>query len=129
MNAPAPPEPDHDSGPFWAALREERIVLQRCAGCDRLRFPPIGRCPWCREPRSTWTPVDGRGRIYSWTVVHRAFDPTFADDVPYVVATVDLDDGPRIALRCAGVPDFGTRVSPVFVRHDGWTELRVVPDA
>jgi uncharacterized OB-fold protein len=62
--------------------------------------------------------------------VHRAFRPEFAADVPYVVATVDLDAGPRLAVRLErpeGV-DFGSRVHPVFYHHQVWTELRMALD-
>lgn len=124
--APPAPEPDADSAAFWAALREERIVLQRCGGCGRLRFPPLGRCPYCRSTAAVHEAVAGTGTVYSWTVVHRAFDPAFAGDVPYVVATVDLDAGPRMALRLDGAaPTFGASVEPRFVHHGDWTELRV----
>ncbi|PXY18953.1 Zn-ribbon domain-containing OB-fold protein [Prauserella muralis] len=121
---------DADSAPFWAALRQERVELQRCTACARLRFPPMGRCPWCAGASYVREEVDARGTIYSWIVVHRAFGSEFAADVPYVVATVDLDAGPRIALRLErpeGV-DFGSRVRPDFHHHDDWTELRMVLD-
>lgn len=128
--APGPPGAgtDDDSAPFWAALREERVELQRCTDCVRLRFPPMGRCPWCASAGQVREDVDARGSVYSWIVVHRAFRPEFAADVPYVVATVDLDAGPRVAVRLDrpdGV-DFGARVAPVFHDHGAWTELRMV---
>ena len=127
---PEPPQPDADSAAFWTGLREERIVLQRCSGCRRLRFPPVGRCPYCRSTAAVHETVAGTGAVYSWTVVHRAFDPAFVADLPYVVATVDLDDGPRLALRLEGqAPAFGAAVMPRFVHHAEWTELRMVTDA
>ncbi|GAA4711297.1 hypothetical protein GCM10023215_61930 [Pseudonocardia yuanmonensis] len=135
MTTPAPGPPgggiDADSAPFWAALRLERLELQRCAACARLRFPPMGRCPWCTSDRHDREDVDARGEVYSWIVVHRAFRPQFTADVPYVVATVDLDAGPRVAVRLdrADGIDFGMRVRPLFHHHPDWTELRMVPDA
>ena len=74
-NTVGPPGTDADSEPFWAALREGRVELQRCAACGRLRFPPMGRCPWCADGRSTREEVDAAGSVYSWIVVHRAFRP------------------------------------------------------
>jgi uncharacterized OB-fold protein len=56
--------------------------------------------------------------------VHRAFDPAFAGEVPYDLATVDLDGGGRVVGRCSGDTRIGARVAPRFVDHDGWTELR-----
>jgi uncharacterized protein len=127
---PEPPQADADSAAFWTGLRAERIVLQRCSGCERLRFPPLGRCPYCRGTDAVHETVAGTGSVYSWTVVHRAFDPAFVADLPYVVATVDLDVGPRLALRLEGrAPAFGAAVTPRFVHHAEWTELRMVTDA
>jgi uncharacterized OB-fold protein len=124
------PEPDLDSVTFWAGLAHERILLQRCADCARLRFPPMGRCPYCGSAGAGIEDVVGTGAVYSWTVVHRAFDPAFAAEVPYTVVTVDLDNGPRLAVRLdGGRPTVDMRVVPRFVHHDTWTELRMVPRA
>lgn len=123
----AKPQPDTDSAPYWAALGEERIELQRCSQCRRLRFPPLGRCPWCASTQFARETVDGAGCVYSWVVVHRAFQPSFATDVPYVIATVDLDAGPRLVVRleCPGPISFGMRLRPSFFHHADWTELRM----
>lgn len=132
MTTPPPrpvPEPDADSARFWAGLREERVVLQRCDDCRRLRFPPMGRCPYCRCPHARHEPVSGAGTVYSWVVVHRAFHPAFAADLPYPVGTVDLAEGPRIAVRVDGDVTFGSRVRARFVHHPEWTELRMQPAA
>jgi uncharacterized OB-fold protein len=64
--------------------------------------------------------------VYSFITVHRAFEPAFADAVPYDIATVDLDGGGRIVGRTAGRTAIGARVSPQFVDHEDWTELRFV---
>jgi uncharacterized OB-fold protein len=118
---------DEDSASYWAALAEHRIVLQRCDVCRRLRFPPGPRCPYCGSPRSTPEENDGHGEVYSYVRVHRAMSPEMRDAVPYVVATITLDGGPRVLARIEddrGGTAIGERVRPVFVDHDGWTELR-----
>lgn len=127
---PPTPEIDHDSGFYWDALRSERLMLQKCDACARVRYPPMSHCPYCARDRWNLTDLSGTGTVYSFVVVHQAFNPAFAADVPYVIATVDLDEGPRIAVRAdhaAGI-DFGQRVRATYVHHDGWSELRVVPD-
>jgi uncharacterized OB-fold protein len=128
--APEPePEPDEDSASFWDGLRRHRVVLQSCEHCGRRRFPPMPGCPFCGAPGGDVVEVAGTGRIYSWVRVHRPLVATFAGDVPYTVAAVDLDGGGRIFARmvppAAGV--IGAAVLPVFVDHDGWTELRFEP--
>lgn len=135
LPAPAPdaprPVPDADSAPFWAGLRQERLLLQRCTDCHRLRFPPMYPCPYCRGRGAHLEQVSGRGTVYSWIVVHRAFHPAFAADVPYTVATVDLLEGPRVAVRAETCPDltFGSAVRATYVHHPAWTELRMTCDA
>ncbi|WP_168214225.1 Zn-ribbon domain-containing OB-fold protein [Prauserella flavalba] len=121
---PIAPAPDEDSAPYWAALRQHRLRVQECRGCARRRFPPTPACPYCAHPGSDWVEVPATGTVYSFIVVHRTFDPAFAGEVPYPIATVDLDAGARIVARLAGTPAIGTRVTGMFVDHDGWVELR-----
>ncbi|SHK67864.1 hypothetical protein SAMN05443637_11041 [Pseudonocardia thermophila] len=124
--APAPPvpQPDPDSAPYWQALREHRVVVQRCAACGVHHFPPTPGCPHCGHPDVTWVEVPATGTVYSYVTVHRAFDPAFADQVPYVIATVDLDCGARVIGRLTGPAAIDARVEGEFADHPEWTELR-----
>jgi uncharacterized protein len=81
---------------FWAAAREHRLVVQRCDDCGRLRHYPQERCPECTSPAWHWSPVSGRGVIYTYTRSHKPFHPAWAGAAPYVVATVELDEGVRM---------------------------------
>lgn len=106
------PTPSPESRPFWAAARDSRLSLQRCGACGRFRFPPSRVCPHCFSDEFVWSDVTGKGRIHSFVVVHRATQKAFAA-VPYVVAVVELEEGPRMVsniltdkidtLRC-GMP-------------------------
>jgi uncharacterized OB-fold protein len=124
--APAPPRPspDEQSAPYWEGLRARRVLVQACTACGRRRFPPTPGCPYCADPGIRWDEAPGTGTVYSFITVHRAFDPAFAADVPFDLATVDLDGGGRIVGRVSGPTAVGARVAPRFVDHDGWTELR-----
>jgi hypothetical protein len=122
------PQTDIESRPYWDALREHRVVVQRCASCGRLRFPPMPGCPYCGARGREQVEVSGAGRVYSFVRVHRALTPAMEGEVPYVVAVVQLGDGgPRIIGRVDGDP-FAVAIDdemvPRFVNHDGWTELR-----
>jgi hypothetical protein len=98
---PIPPE-NPDSAPYWRAAREERLEMQRCAGCGRFRFPPSLLCPHCHGEGAEWAPLSGRGRIVSFSIVHRAPAPAFQARVPYVLALVDLEEGPRMMANVVG---------------------------
>lgn len=72
------------------------LVLQRCANCGYLRYPPASLCPECLSRDASWVTDPGTGEIWSFCVYHRAFTKPFADLVPYVVALVVLDSGPQL---------------------------------
>ena len=61
-----------------------------------MRHYPQYLCPQCRSDAWSWTPIEGRGVVYSFTVTHRAFGAAWADRVPYAVATIELDNGIRM---------------------------------
>ncbi|MGB0621559.1 MAG: Zn-ribbon domain-containing OB-fold protein [Myxococcota bacterium] len=96
--APArPPIPKTEiSQGFWDAIAEGRLAIQRCTSCGLLRHYPQLRCPSCHSPDSDWADVSGRGRVHSYTVAHRAFHPAWKDHVPYVIATIELEEGVRL---------------------------------
>ncbi len=135
------PLPDVDWPPtraFWAAAARGELAVPRCDACRRYVWYPDGTCRFCGAQACTWTTVSGRGRLYSWSVVRRAFIPQLAADVPYVAALVAIDEDPAVRivtrlvdcdaarlhvdmpvrvvfrpLRFAGVP--GEVVAPLFV--------------
>ena len=92
------PQPDRDSAPYWAALAEGRLELQRCDGCRAWRWPARAICHRCLSFRYAWAATDGRGRLASWVVTHQAFAPGWQDALPSVVVSVALDVAPEIRL-------------------------------
>lgn len=91
-----------DARPFWAAVAEKRLVLQRCVNCGHIRFPPRHMCPKCWAEETDWITASGRGRVHSFTIVHRAPTPTFQKKAPYVLTIVDLEEGPRMVANILG---------------------------
>jgi uncharacterized OB-fold protein len=120
------PIPDADSLPFWQACRDRRLIAQRCDACGRWRWPPRGFCPNCASSQATWRDLSGTGVVQAYVVVHRAFDPSFAADVPYVIAHVALDGaGGNVVLvsNVIGTPWEDIRVGmPVGVVFDRLSE-------
>jgi uncharacterized OB-fold protein len=89
---------DEYSQPFWDGALAGELRVQRCAACDRLRFPPRPMCPWCQSTDVEWDTMSGRGTIYSFIVAHPPLLPSFAAVAPYNVALVELDEDPTIRL-------------------------------
>ncbi len=90
---------DPDSADWWEGLRVGQIRLPRCQSCSRTWFPPSSGCPFCGGTRWETVLCSGRGRLYSWVIVHRSLDPEYAQDVPYVIGTVRLEEGPKVFAR------------------------------
>ncbi|HEY7492737.1 MAG TPA: Zn-ribbon domain-containing OB-fold protein [Candidatus Tectomicrobia bacterium] len=82
--------------PFWEAARRHELVMPRCKTCDHLFFYPRSECPRCFSTNLEWIQVSGRGRLHSYTIVQQPANPAFRDDVPYVYAVVQLEEGPRL---------------------------------
>lgn len=126
------PVPTATSQPFWAALREERIDLQQCDECGTWVYYPRARCSHCLSDRLTWRTVDGAGTVFTYTVAPQPTAPPFADDVPQLLAMVELAEGVRLSTTLVDVaPDaiaIGMPVQPVFDHgDDGTTLLRFRP--
>jgi uncharacterized OB-fold protein len=93
---------------FVAGLDRGVLVVGRCAGCGRVQWPPRSLCGSCRGGDFEPYEIEPAGTVYTFTVVHRAFHPWFAERVPYGVAVVDVADSLRLtglfepvdALRC-----------------------------
>lgn len=100
------PRPSSESAAFWQGCREGRLRLQRCDACQRFWFPPAVLCPHCWSESWSWHTVGGRARIHSFVVFHRPYHHAFAEHLPYVVAVVELEEGPRLpTLLLDAVPD------------------------
>ena len=104
--------------PYWEAAREGRLVVQECRGCGQIRHPPLPACPRCHGKDQGWREVSGGGTVYSRTVVRHPTHVALADQVPYVVALVELAEGPRLVTGITGcAPEdvtVGMRVQVTF---------------
>ena len=133
------PENDPQHREYLEEAGNGRLSLQKCNDCKRLIYPVRTMCPECRGSEFTWTPVSGKGTIYSYYIVPHAINPAFKDFVPYPVILVELDEargeyGEHRALRVIGNllgPDgspearenvaIGKRVEVTFIDlGDGW---------
>jgi uncharacterized OB-fold protein len=117
------PHPTPVSRPFWDAAREHRLSLQRCAACGRHVYYPRTLCPHCGDSDLAWTDVSGRGTVYSYTIARRATARPFEPDVPYVIAIVELEEGPHMTTNIVGCdPDAVHIGMPVEAAFDDVTD-------
>ena len=101
------PQPTPETQEFWDGLRRHELRIQRCQDCDQFYFFPRPFCPaeGCRSLNVEWETVSGKGKLHTYVISERGFGP-WADDAPYVIAVVELDEGPRMLTNLVGVePD------------------------
>ena len=89
------PLPDADSRVYWEGANQGKFMFQRCQGCAKAQFFPRFRCAHCHGKDLQWLAAQGRGKVASFSVVYRAPVRSFAADVPYVLALIDMDEGFR----------------------------------
>jgi uncharacterized OB-fold protein len=94
---PAPaPERTPEGDVFWSATAEGHLVLARCDACGVIIWYPRAMCPDCGTTSVSWVEASGFGTVYSFTIVHRGGAGPYRDVVPYVIAYVELLEGPRV---------------------------------
>jgi uncharacterized OB-fold protein len=96
------PVSDELNRPFWEAAREGRFVIPACAECGRVLTPPVANCAACLATRFEWKVASGRGAVYSFIEYHRAWFREYEGRLPYIVAIVELDEGPRLITGLVG---------------------------
>lgn len=102
MALPFPESLTTEAAHFFAAAAQGRLELQRCSDCGKAWFFPRPACVACGAERFVWIAASGRGRVHSYSIVHRAPSPEFRERLPYVVALIDLDEGPRMMTNIVG---------------------------
>jgi uncharacterized OB-fold protein len=99
------PDINEINAPFWDALRQGKLVFQKCNACGHHWLPARHECPDCLESDYDWVEASGKGTMTSWVVYHTAFIPAFKDRLPYNVAIVKLEEGPQLATNITGEAD------------------------
>lgn len=122
MNAASPKRPSPDTrnagAEYWQAAANGALLVPLCTECNRTFWHPRPRCPRCGSSKVLWRQSAGKGTIYTYTVVRQSTDPYFKAHLPYVVAMVTLDEGPRIMSNIVECDvdnvRIGNRVSVAF---------------
>jgi len=113
------PVADEASEPFFRGAQERKLMLVRCTGCGTYRLPGRDRCADCWSTDAEWAQASGRGKLYSFGVMHQQYHPAFASVIPYNFAVVELEEGPRLITNIAGCANDALRVDmPVEAEYD-----------
>jgi uncharacterized OB-fold protein len=99
-----------DSAPFWDATRDRRFVLPWCADCEQGIWYPRLVCPYCLGETIEWRDAAGTGTVHAYSIQPKPGPGRDADDGPYVVALVDLDEGVRMMTNIVGCDPVDVRV-------------------
>lgn len=98
------PLENRDTLPFWQACREGRLSLQRCTACQTFRHPPSPICHACHHTDHEWVNVPGRGRVWTYAIMHEPLDG-WPGELPLVVAMVELDEGVKLVTNVSVDPE------------------------
>ena len=123
------PKPTPDSKPYWDALRENKLMLPRCTECGKAHFYPRHICPYCGSRKVEWFQASGKGKLYSFVINHRP-PPWMKTKDPYVIAVIELDEGPRLMSNLVGVAPDPALIrcdSPVAIEYDAVTPEVTLP--
>jgi uncharacterized protein len=110
------PVPSLETQPFWDGCAQGALLLQRCDHCGTYWHPPAPICPNCFSTEFQWTPSSGKGTIYTYSIIHQAFRRVWEPLVPYVLAVIELEEGPHLLSNVIDIPIESVQVGlPVTV--------------
>ena len=114
--------------PFWEGTHRREYRLQQCNSCGKVWAPNGPVCPHCFSADYQWKKVSGRGKIASWVVFHKLYHPAFAADIPYNVAFVELEEGPRVISNIVGIANDKLKIGlPVEVVFEDVNDEITIP--
>jgi len=125
MNEPVRPLPradEFDTREFWEGTKQREFRYQQCKQCDEVVFYPRRHCPGCTGGELIWKVSSGKGTVYTYSVVRQSYHPFFRNRVPYAVAWIDLEEGPRILSNVVGGADPLSDVSIGMAVQVEWEE-------
>lgn len=96
------PELDNWNKPFWEACKEHRFIMQKCDATGQIWYPPAPISPATRDEKWSWVDISGRGIVWSMVQMHQKYFAGFADEIPYMVIQVQLEEGPMILSNIVG---------------------------
>jgi len=122
------PKRNPDTAAYWDACQRHELLIQRCSNCGALQFYPRNLCTGCGSNSLGWVTASGHGKVLSRTIVRRAVSAAYADDVPYVIALIKLQEGVVMMSKIVGCePESVHTGMAVEVKFEDWSEQVSMP--
>ena len=99
-----------DNREFWEGCKQNKLRMQKFDDCGHIRYPISHVCPKCLSYKFQWMDLSGRGEVFSYVVFHQLYNKAFEQDIPYNVALVQLEEGPRMYSNVIGVDNDAVKV-------------------
>lgn len=125
------PQPQQYSDFYWEKAKQHELWLRRCDECGKAYFYPRDISPCCFSRDTSWTRASGKARLHTYAIVHRAPHPGWENEVPFVTAIVELEEGPRMPTNIVGIgeptPEKLRIDMPLEVTFEDITETITLP--
>jgi uncharacterized OB-fold protein len=122
------PSPRPGTIAFWEGCKRHQLLLQRCTKCGTHQFYPRVICSTCSAGSPEWVESSGNGTVLSWTIVRHPVSEAYADDIPYVIALIKLQEGPTMMSSIIDCdPESVQSGMRVEVSFQDWTDEISMP--
>lgn len=117
-----------DNKQFWDYTKKHELRMQKCSDCGHIRYPAGIICPKCYSDKYEWVKMSGKGAVYTFGITHYIYDKYFTDKVPYVVAVIELAEGPHMMGNVTGYDRADLKIgSPVELYFEDASEEITLP--
>jgi uncharacterized OB-fold protein len=122
------PRPTPGTAAYWEGCRNHELLIQRCRQCTAHQFYPRTFCTACNSTEVELVRSSGRGEVLTYTIITRAVSAAYAEDAPYVIALIRLEEGPKMMSNVVECDPESVQVGmAVEVVFDQWSEEITIP--
>lgn len=130
LERPLPQPMTPEAQPYWDGLKEHKLMLPTCDDCGKSFFYPRIACPHCHSRHISWRQASGKGRLYAFEIAYRSLNPAFKIKPPYILAMIELEEGPRMMSNLINIepnPQVVKCDTPVEVVFEKLTDEVTIP--
>jgi uncharacterized protein len=122
------PQPTKETEKYWEGCRNHELLIQQCSNCGVHQFYPRMMCTNCSSRRMKWVRSSGRGKVVSYTSIYRAPSKAYMEETPYVLAIIQLEEGPTMMSNIVQCKPEDVLVNMIVeVVFEDWSEEISIP--